>query len=79
MTYRVTLYGRLRDAGFGGAVILKTSKAMTAKELLHELSKQLGERAQLLDGCVLATDENILLPTERVPRSVGVLPPVCGG
>ncbi len=76
MTYRVMLYGRLRAAG-DAVMALEASGAITAKEFLKELSGKLDRK--LLKGCVLATNDRILLPTERVPRSVSVLPPVCGG
>ncbi len=80
-TVKVGLYGRLRDAGLGEAVELDVEPGQTAAELLEILKARLGPVAALAAGAVVATDDEVLPASSRLPESGGlsVLPPVCGG
>lgn len=81
MRRTVRLYGRLRDAGLGDRVALELPPRATARRALALIKAALGRRGACLSGCALATDDAVLAPTERVPRSgaLAALPPVCGG
>ena len=81
MKRRVDLYGRLRDAGHGDHLILVLNDGATARHALTALKSAFGRKSSLLTGCVLATDDSVLSPSEILPlhSRLAVLPPVCGG
>jgi molybdopterin converting factor small subunit len=80
MKRKIELYGRLRDAGLGSAVSVDLPKSATVRQALSVLKASFGRKAVLLDGCVLATDDEVLSSTERLPDGrLALLPPVCGG
>jgi len=78
---RVELYGRLREAGFGGSVALEVAPDARAGDVLAALARRLGARRGLLTGAALATGEAVLAAGEPVPSRgrLAALPPVCGG
>ena len=81
MNRRVELYGRLRDSGHGDHVMIELPPGATARQALTALKKALGSRGDLVNGCSLATEENVLLQNEIIPTTgrLAALPPVCGG
>ena len=81
MKRSIELYGRLRDAGAGGSIMIDLPERATARQTLAAVKKALGRRGGLVDGCSLATDEDVLLPSDSVPAKgrLAALPPVCGG
>ena len=81
MTRKVSLYGRLRDAGRGDHVQVSLPSKATAKDALRALALALGKNASLLTGCVIATDETVLSSSDLLPKTgaLAALPPVCGG
>ncbi|MFI5347877.1 MAG: hypothetical protein ACHQ51_16015 [Elusimicrobiota bacterium] len=81
MKRKIELYGRLRDAGLGDVVSLDLPEHATARQVLAQLKAVLGRRSAALSGCVLATADSVLHPSDSVPSSghLAVLPPVCGG
>lgn len=80
MKRKIELYGRLRDAGLGSAVLIDLPKAVTARQALSVLKSTFGAKASLLQGCALATDEEVLSPSDALPAGrLALLPPVCGG
>jgi molybdopterin converting factor small subunit len=78
---RVELYGRLRDSGHGDHVMIELSPNATARQALEALKKALGRRGALVKGCCLATEGDVLLPDDIIPKTgrLAALPPVCGG
>jgi hypothetical protein len=80
MKRKIELYGRLRDAGLGSAVLVDLPKAATARQALSALKAAFGAKAPLLEGCALATGDEVLAPSDGLPGGrLAVLPPVCGG
>lgn len=81
MTRTVELYGRLRDSGLGDHVKVELPPRATARQALSALKKALGNRGALVNGCSLATADDVLLPDELIPPTtrLAALPPVCGG
>ncbi|MBI3564549.1 MAG: hypothetical protein HY079_05060 [Elusimicrobia bacterium] len=81
MTIVVSLYGRLRDAGHGDRLKVSLPSEATAKDALSALKSAFGPKASLLTGCVLATDDAVLAPSDPLPKRgpLAALPPVCGG
>lgn len=81
MRRKVLLYGRLRDAGLGDSVVLDLPEKSTARQALSALKSALGRHAAVLQGCALATPEEVLSPSDRIPSAgiLAALPPVCGG
>ncbi|MFI5362688.1 MAG: MoaD/ThiS family protein [Elusimicrobiota bacterium] len=81
MKRRIELYGRLRDAGLGDHVVVELSPGATARDALSALRAALGRRAAQLNGCALATDDEVLGPAEKILSRgrLAALPPVCGG
>lgn len=81
MKRAIELYGRLRDAGAGDSISIELAPRATARQALAGLKKALGRRGGLVDGCSLATDEDVLLPSDPIPAEgrLAALPPVCGG
>ena len=81
MKRRISLYGRLRDAGLGDSVSLILPPRATALQALTALKSALGRRGSALHGCVLATNDSVLSSSERIPARgpLAALPPVCGG
>ncbi len=80
MKRKIELYGRLRDAGLGSAVVLDMPKAVTARQALAILKTSFGRKAAVLAGCVLATGDEVLSSTDELPSGrLAALPPVCGG
>ena len=81
MKRKIQLFGRLRDAGLGGSVVVILPPRATACQALDALKAALGGRGALLTGCALATGTSVLGPAERVPAAgpLAALPPVCGG
>lgn len=81
MTRTIELYGRLRDSGLGDHVKVELPPRATARQALAALKAALGRRAGLVDGCSLATAEDVLLPNDAIPATgrLAALPPVCGG
>jgi len=78
---KIFLYGRLRDAGFGASIAIDLPARADARAALAALRTALGAKANLLQGCALATDKDVLAPGARLPpRGVlAALPPVFGG
>lgn len=78
---RIELYGRLREAGLGDSVELAAPEEATAAGLLEALRSRPGAETAVFDGAVLATETEVLAPSDPVPagRRLAVLPPVCGG
>jgi molybdopterin converting factor small subunit len=80
MKRKIELYGRLRDVGLGPVVVLELPRAATARRALAALKTVLGPKAAQLDGCVLATVDEILSASDKLPAGrLAILPPVCGG
>lgn len=80
MKRKIELYGRLRDAGFGSAVSVDVPENGTARQALAVLKSTFGAKASLLQGCALATDEEVLAAGDALPSGrLALLPPVCGG
>ncbi len=80
MKRKIELYGRLRDAGLGPFLLLELPKAATARQALSVLKSAFGAKAPLLAGCALATGDEVLSPSDKLPDGrLAVLPPVCGG
>lgn len=80
MKRKIELYGRLRDAGLGAAVSVDLPESATARQALSVLKASFGRKSPLLDGCVLATDEEVLAASDELPSGrLALLPPVCGG
>ncbi len=80
MKRKIELYGRLRDAGLGSSVVLEMPAAATARQALSVLKTSFGRKAALLDGCVLATGDEVLSSADELPAGrLALLPPVCGG
>lgn len=80
MKRKIELYGRLRDAGLGSAVSVSLPKSATARQALSALKSSFGRKAALLDGCALATGDEVLSSSDALPPGrLAVLPPVCGG
>jgi len=77
MKRKIALYGRLRDAGHGRILSVELPKSVTCREALALLKPSFG---RLLDGCVLATGDEVLAPGDELPAgTLALLPPVCGG
>ncbi len=77
MKRKIELYGRLKDAGHGSSVYVEAPKSASCRETLALLKPSFG---RLLDGCVLATGDEVLSPSDKLPSGrLAVLPPVCGG
>lgn len=80
MKRKIELYGRLRDAGFGSAVSVDVPDDATARQALAVLKSTFGSKVALLQGCALATDEEVLAANDALPKGrLALLPPVCGG
>ena len=80
MKRKVELYGRLRDAGLGSAVSVDLPQSATVRQALAVLKATFGNKSPLLHGCVLATGDEVLSSTDKLPTGLlAVLPPVCGG
>lgn len=81
MTRTIELYGRLRDAGLGAHVDVELPPRATARQALAALKLALGRHGKLLDGCVLASADDVLAASDALPNSgrLAALPPVCGG
>ncbi|MDD5304730.1 MAG: hypothetical protein PHS14_16670 [Elusimicrobia bacterium] len=80
MKRKIDLYGRLRDAGLGSSVVVDIPKSVTARQALAVLKSSFGRKAALLEGCVLATGDEVLSSAEALPSGrLALLPPVCGG
>lgn len=79
MTRKISLYGRLRDAGHGDHLQVTLPSHATAKDAFDALKAVLG--ASALQGCALATEDAVLAPSDPLPKSgpLAALPPVCGG
>jgi len=77
MKRKIELYGRLKDAGFGASLTMEIPASATAREALALLKPVLRGG---LTGCVLATGDEILSPSDKLPSGkLALLPPVCGG
>ena len=78
MKRKIELYGRLRDAGLGSALVLDLPAKTSAREALFVLKSSFGP---LLKGCVLASADAVLSPNDPLPSAgrLALLPPVCGG
>lgn len=80
MKRKIDLYGRLRDAGFGASVSVELPDGCTARAALAAVKAAFGPKAALLQGCALATGDEIIAPAEPLPAGrLAILPPVCGG
>lgn len=80
MKRKIELYGRLRDAGLGSSVSVDVPADASARAVLAALKSAFGSKAPLLKGCVLASDVEVLAPSDTLPAGrLAVLPPVCGG
>lgn len=77
MKRKIELYGRLRGAGLGSVLTIELPKTATSREALAILKPSFG---RLLDGCVLASADEVLSPADTLPSGrLALLPPVCGG
>jgi hypothetical protein len=79
---RIELFGRLRDAGLGEAVLMDVTTFVSANQLLKAMEKRFfSSKPGVLKGCVLASEDAVLSASDRIPKSgrLAVLPPVCGG
>ena len=80
MKRKIDLYGRLRDAGLGASVRIELPKNATSRQALSALKTAFGRHSKLLQGCVLATGDEVLASSDTLPTGLlAVLPPVCGG
>lgn len=80
MKRKIELYGRLRDAGFGPSLSVELPRDASARDALSALMSAFGPKSALLQGCALATGDEILSPSEPLPPGrLAILPPVCGG
>lgn len=80
MKRKIELYGRLRDAGLGDSLVLDLPRSTSARQALALVKAVLGRKASLLEGCALATDDEILSSSDPIPSGrLALLPPVCGG
>lgn len=80
MKRKIELYGRLRDAGFGPSVSVALPDRCSARDALSAVKSAFGAKSALLQGCALATADEILSPSEPLPPGrLAILPPVCGG
>jgi hypothetical protein len=80
MRRTIELYGRLRDAGLGSSVDVEAPDGATSAQILGAVRAAFGPRAALLDGAVLATEQDVLRAEEPAPDvRLAALPPVCGG
>jgi MoaE-MoaD fusion protein len=81
MKRSIELYGRLRDAGVGDKIAVELPPRATARQALAALKTALGRKGGLVDGCSLATADDVLLPNDEIPKTtrLAALPPVCGG
>lgn len=80
MKREIELYGRLRDAGLGTSVTIDIPRTASARHALAALKAAFGGKAPLLDGCALATADEVLSASDKLPGGrLAVLPPVCGG
>lgn len=81
MKRSIELYGRLRDSGLGDHVKVDLPPRATARQALAALKTALGRHGKSLDGCVLATGDDVLAAADPVPETgrLAALPPVCGG
>lgn len=77
MKRKIELYGRLKDAGFGTSLTVELPASATAREALALLKPSLGKH---LHGCALATGDEVLSASDKIPSgTLALLPPVCGG
>lgn len=77
MKRKIELYGRLKDAGFGSSLTVDIPTSATAREALALLKPVLRGG---LTGCVLASNDEVLSPADKLPKgNIALLPPVCGG
>jgi len=80
MKRKIELYGRLRDAGLGSVVSVEIPDNASARQALAAVKSAFGAKAPLINGCVLATGDEVLSPSDTLPAGrLAVLPPVCGG
>ena len=77
----IRLYGRLGEAGLGEKALIDLTEGMKVSDILAALSEALGGRRDVLKGCVIASETEVLSPSAPVPgeSSLAALPPVCGG
>ncbi len=77
---KIELYGRLRDSGLGHSPFFDLRDGITAGQALAAIKASFGSKAVFLNGCVLATESEILSAADRLPPGrLALLPPVCGG
>ena len=77
MKRKIELYGRLKDAGFGSSLTVDIPASATAREALALLKPSLRRQ---LNGCVLASNDEVLSLSDDLPSGkLALLPPVCGG
>ncbi len=81
MKREIELYGVLKEGGLGATVELELAESATAAETLARLKALFADKAALLQGAVLATENEILAAGDPLPasRRLAALPPVCGG
>ena len=80
MKRKIALYGRLRDAGLGSTLSVELPQDATTRQALSLLKTLFGKKSPLLHGCVLATGDEVLSSSDKLPAGLlAVLPPVCGG
>ena len=81
MRRAIELYGLLKETGFGSQVELDLPEHSTAADAMKALKAVFKDKASLLDGAALASEEAVITPGEALPEHgrLAVLPPVCGG
>lgn len=79
MRRTIELYGLLKEAA-GPRVELDLPETATADDAMEALKKLLKDKAVLLAGCALASEDAVLSKNDALPRGrLAALPPVCGG
>lgn len=82
MIVKIELFGRVRDFFDTNPLILEFAKTASINEVKAKIASLLdNESAKLLENCVLANDEDILLGDSIISRDseLMILPPVSGG
>ncbi len=78
---RIELFGRLKDAGLGSAVLIYLPHRATVRQAMKAVETSFGSKHAVLKGCALASDDAVLSLSDRLPSKgrLALLPPVCGG
>jgi len=87
MILQIQLFGGFRQFENQGKIQIEVSPGITAKEIKEIIFQGFAQHPQvaslrgLLDSSVLATEDTILDPNDKVLETspLALLPPVCGG